>query len=88
MSGSSGYYSSRSEPEDLFKKIKEDQDRTQIQAYEVEVSEFLNDLLSSFDQRNRDADIIDQHLDTIKGALESDIEGTIDLRYGGSLLKN
>ena len=85
MSGSSGYYSSRSEPEDLFKKIKEDQDRTQIQAYEVEVSEFLNDLLSSFDQRNRDADIIDQHLDTIKGALESDIEGTIDLRYGGSL---
>jgi hypothetical protein len=87
MASTGGYYRRRNEPEDLFKKIKEDQDKTQELAYDTEVSEFLNDLLSSFDQRNRDVELINQHLDTIKSALESDIDGTLDLRYGGSLAR-
>lgn len=87
MSGSKGYYSNSREPEKLFQKIKADQEKVKNDVYDTEVSDLINDTLSSIDQRNRDTDKIDAHLDTIKSALESEIEGTIDLKYGGSLAK-
>ena len=40
------------------------------------------------EHNSRDADQVKQHLKTIKQAISSDIEGSIDLKFGGSVLKN
>lgn len=62
------------------------QRRTDEATYNAEVEGILQDALSEFN--NRDTDKINQHLETIKDALSKEIEGSVDLKFGGSIIKH
>lgn len=64
------------------KKIKKDQER---KSFYPELNELLSKKLSNFN--SRDTEQINQHLDTILKALESEIEGPLKLIFGGSIKK-
>ena len=86
-SGGGGYFFERSSsPEDIAKKIREQEARSQNTAFETEVSALLGQLLAY--SNDRDVDSINTHLNTIKNALELGIDGSIDIRYGGSVSKH
>lgn len=55
-------------------------------SYENKLNAYFGTLLSNFN--NRDTEQIRTHLDTIANALGKDIEGKIDLIYGGSVAKH
>ncbi len=82
--GGGGYI--RSEPEKLLRKIRQSDERTKDKEYEAEVEHHLNSLLKDYNDRNTEA--IKRHLEEIRKALEKDLEGTLDLLYGGSVAKH
>lgn len=84
-SGGGGPFVRRS-PQELAKLVRKAEDETSVAAFETEVSNTLNDLLSGFN--NRDFQLVGQRLDDIKLALEDEIEGTIDQKFGGSVAKH
>lgn len=55
-------------------------------SYEARVNTLLQEAVS--DYSDRDVEAIRRHIDTLKKALESDVEGTIDLLFGGSTQKH
>ena len=82
--GGGGYI--RSEPDKLVRKIRQSDERTKDKEYEAEVEHHLNSLLKEYNDRNTEA--ISRHLEEIRKALEKDLEGTVDLLYGGSVAKH
>ena len=54
-------------------------------AYETAVNELINNVLA---ESARDADRTNEHLDRIKGTLEDGIDGTLIMRFGGSVHKH
>jgi len=71
---------------DINKQLRESETQTRNQQFESEVSGIINLLLA--DYNNRDVSVIQGHLDTIKSALEQEIEGNVDILYGGSVAKH
>lgn len=55
-------------------------------SYEAQVNALLQEAVS--DYSDRDIEAIRRHIDTLKRALESDVEGTVDLLFGGSTQKH
>lgn len=86
MGGSGGFFGSSASPEEISKKIRKEEEKSKDDAFEANVSALVKDLLT--DVNNRDTDTIQTHLSTIEDALHKEIEGTIDLRYGGSVSKH
>jgi hypothetical protein len=88
MGGSGGgggsYFSG--DPAKLIQQLRDSERGTRNEAYEADVGEYLSGLLSVFN--NRDTEAINARLHSIRGALESELDGTIDLRYGGSVSKH
>lgn len=69
-----------------YKKIFRDaQSQTENASFEASANELVNALLS---QHSRDADRTADHLDVIRGILEDGIDGTFDMRFGGSVQKH
>ena len=61
--------------------------------YSEKQSQYVSDLNSYFqttlgDFNDRDVDAIDMHLETIKKALDKDIEGSVEMIFGGSVSKH
>lgn len=54
--------------------------------YEGEVSGYLRDLLAEFNNRNTEA--VHRHLRTLNDAISSDLDGSIDMFFGGSVKKH
>jgi Second Messenger Oligonucleotide or Dinucleotide Synthetase domain len=71
---------------DINRQIRESETETRNQQFESEVSGIINSLLA--DYNNRDVSVIQGHLDTIKSAIEKEIDGTVDILYGGSVAKH
>lgn len=71
---------------DIEQLVRESQEDHERKSYEEQVNIHLKRLLS--DYNDRDVEGIRQHLDTIKSALDKNIEGTVDLIFGGSVSKN
>ena len=67
MGGSVGGYF-RAKPEDIKKKLRDSEAKTENTAYESQVASFLSDLLGNFNSRDNEA--INLHLDQIKKALK------------------
>lgn len=89
MGGSGGggfFYESKTPLEDITKKIREEEQKSKDDAFETEVAGLMKDLLANVN--NRDTETLQGHLATIKGALDLGIDGSIDLRYGGSVSKH
>lgn len=84
MGGSGGYsgYDSVSASPPIGTSI----DGTQSSQREIEINEFLEELLK--DINNRDADAIRTHINEITKALTNEIDGIETILYGGSLSKN
>ncbi|WP_221568339.1 CBASS oligonucleotide cyclase [Alkalihalobacillus sp. TS-13] len=61
-------------------------EREKQDAYDREVNKFLESLFKQIN--SRDTEQINKHLETLKGALEKDIENSIEMRFGGSLNKH
>ncbi|HEY4786928.1 MAG TPA: CBASS oligonucleotide cyclase [Bacteroidales bacterium] len=85
MGGSGGFFG-RSDPDDLAKKIREAEEQSANSEFNSNVNKMINDLLAYVNDRPYSE--IETHLNTIEQALMSDIEGYIDLKYGGSVAKH
>ncbi|NPV81329.1 MAG: nucleotidyltransferase [Firmicutes bacterium] len=85
MGGSGGWYN-WGKPPDVDKLLNQMHSNEQRAQYEVEINQYLLDLLSNYNDRK--VEEIQQHLDTIKRALDKDIEGAVDLIFGGSISKH
>lgn len=87
MGGSGGYFSSYSiDPEKLAQKTREAEDKARSEGFETEVNEFLSSELAEYNKR--DVDGIKKIFESVKNDIEGDIEGTIELIYGGSISKH
>lgn len=60
--------------------------RVAAASYEAEASDYLRELLRTFN--SRDAEGIRTHLDDITATIEADLDGTVDLEFGGSVRKH
>ncbi|WP_336990013.1 CBASS oligonucleotide cyclase [Bacillus infantis] len=65
---------------------KQREEREKKDNYEREVNEYLQSLLKNINER--DTEKIHQHLQNLKRALEREIEGAIEMRFGGSVIKH
>ncbi|MEP1035517.1 CBASS oligonucleotide cyclase [Ekhidna sp.] len=87
MGGSGGgFFYERTKPSNLISKLRKGEDETQDQFHSNEIEELLRSLLTY--ANDRDYDSIQTHLNEIGKAIASEIDGTIDLRYGGSVSKH
>lgn len=82
MGGSGGHFDGASARQD----IKSVQDAVQDTAYETACNVFLRELLVGFN--DRDVDAVRTHVREIESALGREVEGSIDLMFGGSVSKH
>lgn len=74
------------DPKQAEEYYKDSKSKTERIAFEQKVSKLLDNYLEQFNKR--DVNKIQDRLNEIKDALKRDIEGFIDLRYGGSIQKH
>ena len=87
MGGSGGgFLPSSLNPDAIKDKLKQSISGTKNAEYETNVSSFLNDQLIQYN--DRDVKGIQAKLDSIKTALEKDIDGTLNTIFGGSVQKH
>jgi len=82
-SGGGSFSWGKVDPKDINRDLRR---RSTSVEYENEVAGFLTSLLVAFN--DRDTVAINTHLEEIRKALEKEIEGTVDLNYGGSVAKH
>jgi len=82
-SGGGSFSWDKIDPKDINRDLRK---KTSSVEYENEVAGFLTSLLVTFN--DRDIAAINTHLEEIRKALEKEIEGTVDLNYGGSVAKH
>jgi hypothetical protein len=71
--------------EDLKKEFERSIDNTKTAAFETTINDEINDILAEYN--DRDSNTIQEHLNEIQEVIEEDIEGMIDLKFGGSINK-
>src|SRR5438128_2519981 len=84
--GGRGFFGGGTPPEKLSELVKKSQSQVRDEAYETEVAGFLNRLLT--DYNDRDVEQTKVHLETVKQAINRDIEGTVEVMFGGSVAKH
>lgn len=82
--GSSQYFNS--DLESLKEKLRASERQTENLSHETQVTSLLSTMLTEFNKRDHNA--ISTHLDEIKRALEAELDGTVDLMFGGSVAKH
>lgn len=86
MGGGGGFFASNVSPEDLARRTREAEQAAQDVQFETDVQQFLADELAQYNDRDVDGT---QHVfDSLKEELKDEIEGTVDLLYGGSIAKH
>lgn len=85
MGGSGGFFGGRRSPEELFNKVRDSESKTQDKNFEISVENYIGSLLAKYNQRSEN---VRTHLDNIKKALEKEIEGSVELIFGGSVAKH
>lgn len=83
--GSSGGNSGRYSASHIQEKIRETRDKTKDKAFETTIEKEINEMLGDFNYKDDRA--IQEHLDEIKSIINDEIEGSIDLKFGGSVKK-
>jgi hypothetical protein len=81
MGGSSGSY----DPTKVRSEIRELEAKVDRGAYEAEVAQLVGEILA--DANSRDAEATATHLAAIKEAIEKEVDGFVDLLFGGSVSK-
>lgn len=86
MGGSGGGSFGYSKPDDMRHKIRQEESRTRGVAFETVLSGLFGELLGAFNAR--DVELVKQRLDHIKSTLQSEIDGSFDQFFGGSVAKH
>ncbi len=82
-SGGGGYYI----PSKTLSQLeKEKQERLEKEKSEAAINQLIKNYFQQIN--DRDIDGINRHLETIKSAIGKDIEGFVELKYGGSINKS
>lgn len=85
--GGSGGHSGSSGRKRSIGDIVSEADRSVAESnYRQAVNQFLKELLTAYDQR--DVEAVQRHLETIREKLSSEIDGFVELRFGGSITKH
>lgn len=66
--------------------LKKTEDATETKTFESKVNEMINDKLKSYN--DRDSETTKAHLEEIQAIIDANFEGSIDLRFGGSVSKH
>jgi hypothetical protein len=85
-SGGGGYFSGPLTPQQLRQQVQEAEEQAKNEAFETSVANLIDGVLA--DANTRNADAVSAHLDTLRQAIQADIEGTVDIRFGGSVAKH
>jgi len=83
-SGGGGYFSS--DPKKAREELRASRSETEVAAYEVRCNDSLLGMLGQYN--NRDAGAVDRRLNEITEALNDELDGTVALRFGGSVAKH
>jgi len=86
MGGSGGNFNTSWDPSESANNIRKAEQNSLDKSYDSEENSYLNDILT--DLNNRPIEEINKRLEAIKKAIDSDIEGFIDLVFGGSVKKH
>ena len=81
--GGGGWHPSTSTTSEVEKAVS---DATLSSEYEAEANAYLQDLLTSYN--NRDVEAIQKHVETLQGAIEKEIDGETSTLFGGSVKKH
>lgn len=84
-SGGGGVFGGDYTPDKYKEIIQETREGTKDAQYETNVNDMINERLSGY---QRDAEETQERLDEIKEILQEEEIGTIDMRYGGSVMKH
>lgn len=85
MGGSGGSFLG-GDPKDVAKKLRQAEQETQDQAFLSDVEKLLGEVLAT--ANDRDTDAVARHLAVIQQALEKNIDGVVELMFGGSVAKH
>jgi hypothetical protein len=83
-SGGGGYF--KDDPESIKEKLRTSERKTLNAEYESEIAQLLSSRLGEVNYRDHNA--INRHMEEIRTALGKELEGTIDLLFGGSISKH
>ncbi len=89
MGGSGGGFfhgSGKKNGEELARKVRESEAASRDERFDSEITSEINTLLSKVN--DRDTELIQKHLGEIRKALESEIDGYLTFRYGGSVSRH
>jgi hypothetical protein len=89
MGGSGGggsYFSGTTSPEELRRQVSELEDRTRSQEFDAKIAATIGEVLA--DANPRDPNALERHMKTIRQAVNQDIDGVVDMRFGGSIAKH
>ena len=87
MGGSGGgFFSGRPDPDILRERLRSSEAKAEDQDYATEVAGIIAETLSEFN--NRDVEGTNRILERVKSELSEEVEGTVDLRFGGSVAKH
>lgn len=84
--GSRSLFSKERTPANVAKRLLQSQDQVASAEFKTSVSQLHNDLLAGFNQR--DSERIQEHLRSVKEHLGSEVSGTVDFLFGGSVAKH
>jgi len=85
MSGGGSKYFSDSDAKTAIERLRDAEESTARVRLDSEVSTLIGEILKDYNERRPN---IGGHLESIKAALEKEIEGSIELRFGGSISKH
>jgi hypothetical protein len=86
MGGGGGGSYDDSDLDQLKQKLRESETQTANTEHEARVADLLGHLLAEFN--DRDPEPVIRHLDEIQRALEKELDGMVNLLFGGSILKH
>ncbi len=85
MGGTGGFLKDK-DIDEMQRKIRESEEKTDSEAFETKVSAEIDTLLVNYN--NRDTNAIKSHIDNIVKAIQKEIEGTCNIIFGGSYQKH
>lgn len=84
--GGGGRIFGRYDAQQLSQKTREAEEATRDERFEVEVNDYLASQLVEFN--DRDTEGIAEILDRVTTELKDEVEGTVELLFGGSIAKH
>ena len=85
MGGSGGLFSRDYSPNKYREILRESEQKTENVQFESEVNAYLNELLAAY---NRDTDRTNHHLLEIDEIIGNGLDGTLNIKFGGSVHKH